>query len=699
MSLQPKKNTLNMRLLGAGTILKSQAACDSSARAAMWFGFLSQMLVLKEPTSKRMITGAEREYGKYTMRVEMPCDGRIVKILRKYPRHQGFNSFKQNSETTIIYEDQATGELGSVIVRQYHWNHKVFGFQYKFTEAFKRLAEGDFLAKGTVLADSPSIQPNGDYRYGIEANTVFMSHPAIIEDGLAISESFREKITSRGYGEKTIEWGQDRYPLNLYGNTDDDYIYFPDIGERVRHDGVLFALRKYDPVLAVCDMTADALMHLDHTFDDITYIPLSSVDDNDLPIVEDVAVWKNHNQDLWRTPTKMEEQVKKYNQATRIYHTAINDVYESEVRRRGKANPVKITHQYHAQLVACRKNDNNIERAQLPKAVVRTYRRNKLDHYRVTVYYGWNVRANIGSKMSDSNGSKGVVVRIIPDADMPHYYDDYGNRVVADVIASGHSTINRMCLGRPWEHYTNATTIEVEKRCKQLIAQGSNKEAMEYLFSYYQVVSPEMYEKSLEILPTEQDKIRHTIEAITEGLQIWLPPTSEAIGAHGIHELMTKFPLVRKPVTYRDLSGHMVTTVKKYLIAPLYMVVLEKIGDDWGATSIPKRQHHGIPGKLTDTDKANLPWRDQSIKVFGESEVRLGVGVLHPTFMALMVNLPNSPAMCEEITRALLLADKPTDIDMIVDYRAHAKLQGRSAQYLHHMLNVSGVRMVRGDSK
>lgn len=394
--------TLKLQLLGSSTILEPQAACNSSSRSQMRSSFYKQKLVLFGSTRRRTITGAEREYGKYTMAIRMPSTGTVLKVIRKYPTQQGIHSFRKNPETTIIYEEESTGNLGCVIVPAYYYNHKVFGFQYVPSEIMRRLTIGTLIPKGTVLADSPSVKNNGDYQYGLETNVAFMSVPGIIEDGIVVSESYCQKLKTRGYGEKVFEWGQDYYPLNTYGKTDDEYKIFPDIGERVRPDGILFAMRKYDPILAVCHMTKEALRQIDHTFDKITYIALSSVNENDMPIIENINVWRTHNQDLWKTPERMESQIQKYHHSTKIYHTEIDKVYAEHKRRKGRK--VCTTKQYHNLLVNCRKNDNMIERLQLKKAVVRTFRRQKLDDWRIEVKYGWNITPTIGFKLSDNFG-------------------------------------------------------------------------------------------------------------------------------------------------------------------------------------------------------------------------------------------------------------------------------------------------------
>ena len=86
------------------------------------------------------------------MSIKMPCNGTILKVVHKYPRNLGMFSFKQNSETTIIYENDETGEIGHIVIPISYCNHKVFGFEYKQnTHITRQLRQGMKIAKDTIL--------------------------------------------------------------------------------------------------------------------------------------------------------------------------------------------------------------------------------------------------------------------------------------------------------------------------------------------------------------------------------------------------------------------------------------------------------------------------------------------------------------------------------------------------------------------
>ena len=105
-----------------------------------------------------------------------------------------------------------------------------------------RLTEGSKHLKGTKLFDTPAIDDYGNYCYGTETNVALMSIPATIEDGIVISESYAKKLVTHGFEKRVCSWDKRNFPLNLYGDPNDpnDYKPFPDIGQKIRADGLVF---------------------------------------------------------------------------------------------------------------------------------------------------------------------------------------------------------------------------------------------------------------------------------------------------------------------------------------------------------------------------------------------------------------------------------------------------------------------------
>lgn len=244
---------------------------DSSSRKQMYASHIGQILVINGSTERFCQTGMEREYGKYTFKQTMPVDAEVIKVIQRYPPHLGENRIAMNPQTIVIYEDVNTKEVGMLDLRDYCSYHQYFGFEYKRTRAwFETLRTGALIAAGTVLMDSPSITEDGGYKYGRECNMAFMSHPAVSEDGIAISEDVLPLFSFKTYETRVVEWGSKRFPLNLYG-TPDNFKPFPDVGDLIRPDGLLMALRSYNKELAVVQQGIYDLMEPDFIFDKLIY--------------------------------------------------------------------------------------------------------------------------------------------------------------------------------------------------------------------------------------------------------------------------------------------------------------------------------------------------------------------------------------------------------------------------------------------
>lgn len=394
------ESELHRELLGVNA-LNPWSGHNSSPRGAMFGGHIGQALVIDGATPRRCLTGVEREYGKYTFSIKMPVDAEIIKLVERYPRHMGEGAIAESPETIVIYEDVETKQVGCLTLKRHFSLDKQFGFKYKFNHsALNKLSPGQYVPKGTILADSPCVQPNGEYAYGIEANTAFMSVPAVIEDGVVVRRGFLEKMKTRGYESRTVGWGKNFYPINLYGDKD-NYKPFPDIGERIRPDGLVMALRPYDDFLSVCDMTADALTEPDFYYDRLFYAEPGAR-------VTDVIVHHDVNAQNHPTPIGMEPQTEKYAKASSKYYESLLEVYYG-LKKRRKEN-LKLSPELHRLLVEAMSDKAvvNDSRSGKKERVTRVYRNNPIDDWRVEVHYEYEIVPTIGFKVTGTHGDKGV---------------------------------------------------------------------------------------------------------------------------------------------------------------------------------------------------------------------------------------------------------------------------------------------------
>lgn len=396
--------------------LNPWAMHNSSPRAVMFSSsHIAQSLVIDGATPRSCMTGAEVEFGKTTFKHRFPCDASIIKTIPKFRQTLAANSISEdlNPSTLVIYENLDTKEVGILELVKYSTaidnKHQHFGFRYKFSPDADRLYPDAKFRAGTILGDSPAVDGfsgNDSYNYGVETNVAFMSIPGIIEDGVVISESYRNKIASKGYEKRVVNWGKKYYPLNLYGDRD-HYKPFPDIGEQIRDDGLLFALRPYDDLLGPVEMDPDSLTKPIEGFDKLVYAVKGAT-------VIDININHDTTDKVPPTPVGMEVQTMKYYQQQYRYYREILDVYQELYRVRRDA--LAISKEFSRLIVEAMNyvgfEDNPVtkhfrRKDPLPKRrVQQLYRRSDIDDWRVEVAFEYPVVPNIGNKITGCHGDR-----------------------------------------------------------------------------------------------------------------------------------------------------------------------------------------------------------------------------------------------------------------------------------------------------
>lgn len=361
---------------------------DSASRLQMFNSHLGQKLVVSGMTERYCQTGVEQEIGKYTFAVEIPRDCQIIAIVPKYQMGIGGNSVRDNPTTYVFFEDEQTKEVDFVVLTKFKSYHSHFGFEYKEQKAMKDVQIGSYLKKGTKLLDSPGITPDGNYKYGVELNVAFMSHPAVSEDGILISESALQKFKFKTYETKVVEWGKHRFPLNLYGD-ENNYKPFPDIGEYIRDDSLLMVLRNYEPSLSVIRQNVQSTMRVNQIFDKRIYA--DNVGGKIIDIRVDTGGDKNPDISV------IDKQLEKYiMESKRFYYDVIN-LYKDIQKQRGQA--MQISPQFHRLMVealAIVEEDKG--------KISKLYRKTPLDAYRVEFTIEYEITPRIGFKFTDCHG-------------------------------------------------------------------------------------------------------------------------------------------------------------------------------------------------------------------------------------------------------------------------------------------------------
>lgn len=659
----------------------------SSARIAMFCSHIGQALVVEGATINRTLTGAEVEYAKDDHSIVFPCNATVIKVIHRFPKTFAHEPVTDNPLSAVIFEHatEDTREVDILLLEKYHCLHQHFGFNYVYTEEASRLKPNESFKKGTILAHSPCVKANGQdiygYAYGIEAQVAMMSVPSIIEDGIVVSEDFRHKIKTKGYGSRTVSWGAGSIPLNVNGdpNNPDDYQPFPHIGQRVNENGILFATRNYEEMLSVASMSDKALRKVDF-FDKAIYAPPGAR-------VIDVIVYKGNKNKTFLSE-KMAKQMRYYYDKTYQFYKQIVDEYYR--LRKLYGNGLKLSPRFSNFIVKAEvflRMDQNTH-------ITPRYKKRQVEEWLIEIVFEYDIIPNIGFKLTGQSGDKGVIVDIWPTEDMP--IDESGNR--ADVITDDNSTIKRMNPSRVYEQYINASARKTALNIEDALMEGRPlNETWDYLYNFYRLVSPNMLPYLDESCKSDMQKRRHLENVARDGIYRDQPTDNPVDYVEVIDTLRREYPAPYGPVKYRGRKGQMITTKLPVLIGGMYMMLLEKTGNTWQAVASAKTQHYGIPAKINNNDKHTSPGREQAVRIFGESEVRLISAICGGDIVADLLDQTNNPMAHRHITETILTADNPLGMERVIDRTKIPVGNGRTITLFKHIMECSGIRFVRGN--
>lgn len=657
---------------------------NSSARLQMYFSHLPQSLATAGMTPRNFITGTEINFGETTHCIRFPNTADIFKVIEKQIVNPDTGKTSPSPVSVIVYQniDSNVREFDVLEVPRNHCLHQHYGFSYRPTANLSKVRLGAVVPSGTIIADAPGVMSDGTFMYGTEVPFALMSHPAVTEDGVLMAKEYLDAQRIEAYGNRTFRIGGDRMPLNIYGDIK-NYKIIPDIGDPIRADGLLFAAREFDPILAGVYMHPDYLRTPENG-DDHTYAVPGA-------IVTDITVIRGlHPQCSY--PEEFNAQCEYYHDKHTDYCKQLLAT-EKEIRQR-YGNNARLGPELQSMLADALAYVSQTVRR---NAVEPIYDKLPVRDWLIKVDFKYLVRPTVGYKIADEQGGKAVLVAILPLANMP--VDASGLRAMA--IQDPNSPVNRNNTGSSIGMYINASSRTVALKIKEMIAadpQGGWQKAWEYLYGYYVCVSPKM----APILNDERFDIReHLTEVMRRTSAIPFLPPDNPVDYYKLilDELMAKYPATYGPVTYVGNSGRTVVTKAPVLIGSRYTLLLEKDGRSW--SSVASSRLHGslgVPAKPGPADKFSLPGKESPIKLIAETELRVIYAACGGEVGALFMEMSNNPsahkAECESIYRSI----NPSNIPSAVDWTVVPMTGGRVVEYLKSMYYCLGIEFTMGES-
>jgi len=679
------KTEIKMEFLGTAA-LNNFIANTSSPRAVMDFNHVSQHLPLLYPDERIIKSGIEYELGKYIndVRVEHDC---IVKAI--IPKYREYGVLEPPLYTIIVeYEEDGYIYIDYINIDTFRSAHTFFGYRLKPTADFFNIGYNTPLAKGTILATTDSYGDEGDYRYGLNANVAFMSHPSVSEDGFVVSESFIKRAQFHSIIKRVINITKDTIPINLYG-TKDIFKFIPDIGEKVRPDGLLCALRTRNDWFSISDINTNNISEPDYIFDNLVYVNPNST------VIDINIVRGNYNKPEFSS--KMTQQLDQYAEMLINYYRNVVNKYEQIMQEKkimyGNTDVIKLSPRLNRFITDCQ---IKIMAATYGKHKL-SYRKLPIDQYRIEITTISTITPNLGFKMTDIHAAKGVICRILPDEMMP--VDELGNRV--DVITDSMSTISRMNLGRAYEAYLGAVSRDNRQRFinQFTMKYGNNfldklnEDDLDYirneLRDLYSLINTDMTEfiDSLNY----KEVYEHFKRIVNHNLSIYYPTDNEKNIIDVIDDIeKSRFAPHLGKLTYIDELGNKVTTEENIRVGQLYFMFLEKIANNYSGVSSSKVNNFGFPVKGTNIDKSKYPHSLTPTKTLGETEVRILESFAPPEMIADLIDITLNPISHKLLIKGILESPNGFDPNFNIDRSKVEYGQTKSLMILKHIFNACG---------
>jgi DNA-directed RNA polymerase beta subunit len=527
------KGIKNMdQTFGSGLLIPGAVKVNSS-RQALVYNQVSQSKNLENPQIPRTVTGYEKMYGdRSTSYYKSEKEYEVIEKIRKFDTDSVYALIVREVGTNyhdLIYrtEIESFAESSGVRINNENIDAKTVGSK---------------IEKDEIIFRSNSYDEDMNYRLGLNAQTIYMVDPAIVEDAFRISDTLAERLTVTEVNTYKIPKNTNDILLNLYGDNE-TYKAFPDIGEKIKNK-LLCGRRRIDYNTAQYllksknlrkEMFGDSMYYSEGTVIDIDIFANVSMDE----IPED----------------NVNRQLLKYMKSIDQYWTNLYKSLHIIINTEGYtySEQISITYARARDILSIGKyikwdDDGSI-----------------FDHMVIFVTVVNSKKAIIGSKLVGRHGNKGVISEIVPENQMPMNEDgEY-----AEIIFSALSVIGRLNPSQLYEVELNWIVDEI------LAGDVDNRTKFNTLMDFLSICNPDQERLVRDFFGSLSDKEKvKFLKDITKDFVVFQPP-SMAISFKNYSKLVEDFKPKKKKFTIQDDKGNIFNIQKKLIMADSYIYRLK----------------------------------------------------------------------------------------------------------------------------
>lgn len=674
-------------------------ASNSASRSTMTSSHLSQHIVHTGLELPSTIAGPEVRYKEHTIAARVQEDCVVIATVDRYPRSAAAGGMKINPDRFVIVQNSEDHTLDVLVLSHFTSMHQYFGYRNVWTDDGRYLPPGTFLAKDTVLTDTPANK--GDfYTFTRNMNVALISEAGVAEDGVVICEDVLPLMSYFIYERRTATVGSRKFPVSMGKTADGENKWFPEIGDITSETGEIMRLREHIEGLSPVQLSRRAVETVDYTFDEALYGRQQS------GRVVDVLVIGNTDGPKVLPPA-MSGQFERYRTAFVRFNEELLKLEARLIREniaRGGDGRLKIAPDLHRMLVDARAYTNHARQQHGGMNLQLLQNKNPVDEYQISFVIEYEIIPDIGAKVTGISGDKGVITGKLPRHRMPR--DKEGN--VADIVMAADATVARTNFARQYIMYANGAARTATGVLRDICGLGADcsfeqveympddqfQKAWEYLMGYYERINPPMVDVMQENLSGEKKRL-HVYECLVDRIRNLRGVDCPKPWTHAVADLEAYVPQCYDVVTHQMIEdGKTETTKDRVRIADMGVILLDKAADDVLSVGTAAHGVYGVLVKHNHTDRYTKPFKDSPPRTNGESEARAyAAHSKTPEMSAEMMDRNNSPVVQLAMAREVVSNPTPGNIPEIVNRDEYPFGETKPIQIAANMFQSFGVRL------
>lgn len=661
MEEEEKRIPNHEKLLGKAA-MQPFANTNSGSRKILFETQLEHSLALMKPEVPIVQTGYEIRFGDYSSSIIKAEDD--LEVIDKIFKFQD----KPNHHYYLITRNLRTGEYDYIERKTYNHTTEAYGYLYD-NSILDQLDIGYEVKKDQVLRKSYAFDEYMNRCDGVNLLTAYVCTDRSMEDGIIISESAASKLTSPLIKEVKVQINDNDLLLNLFGD-ENKYKSFPDIGENI-DGGILCAVRREKIEECLYMQSIDRLNKI--LMSDTKYTVEGKV--------IDISVYCNNPDTL--NDKYSNNQVGYYYRERRRFNKRLVETIESIMRSGFAPMSTKLQKLYQIA-----KDEEDGKQFILDKAYSGTM---------IVFYVLQESRVDIGDKVTNRYGGKGVISKILPDELMPQL--DNGRRV--EICFNSSTYFNRENPGQVMEMSLNYISSRILDYIENNMV--SRDEAISMILRFLYHVSSEeatFFENMINDPINAVDDIDCLIDSIINDGYIIVSnrPMSESMTLDKLDMIYKEFPFI-KPYhitsMIKDSNGNyrQVPARRDVVCGMIYIYRLKQYAEE--KFSVTSLSSTNIRNENT-RNKANKNYKalhtSTPIK-FGEMETEDFIHIGAENVVSALMIHSVSPQARRLLEQAL--TGNPYHVDIVLN----SDSKNRSVEILNAYLKTMGLRLVFAKKK